>query len=74
MSLKHSFVHNPKESGYLPIVNKKRDGNGFADVIPTTNFIGNVRELISDVSNVAKAAGSVANATSKITQTKLTNF
>ena len=30
----------------LPIINKKRYGNGFADIIPSiTNFIGNNKEL-----------------------------
>ena len=53
----------------LPIINKKRYGNGLADIIPSiTNFIGNNKELISNVSNVAKAAGSVADASSKVTQ------
>ena len=53
----------------LPFINKKRYGNGLADIIPSiTNFIGNNKELISNVSNVAKAAESVADASSKVTQ------
>ena len=43
---------------HLPFINKKRYGNGLADIIPLiTNFIANNKELISNVSNVAKAAG-----------------
>ena len=64
---KHNF--STKEGGSLPILNKKRYGNGLADIIPAiSNFIGNNKELINNVSNVAKAAGSVADASSKVTQ------
>ena len=74
---KHNFIPIIKEGSsltfdaadQLPIIYKKRYGNGLADIIPTiTNFIGNNKELISNVSNVAKAAGSVADASSKVTQ------
>ena len=64
---KHNF--STKEGCSLPILNKKRYGNGLADIIPAiSNFIGNNKELINNVSNVAKAAGSVADASSKVTQ------
>ena len=53
----------------LPVINKKRHGNGIADIIPSiTNFIGNNKEFINNVSNVAKAAGSVTDASAKVTQ------
>ncbi len=53
----------------LPFINKKRYGNGLADIIPSiTNFMSNNKELISNVANVVKAAGSVADASSKVNQ------
>ena len=55
--------------GSIPIINKKRYGNGFADIIPSIiYFIGKFKELINNVSNLAKTAGSVADATAKVTQ------
>ena len=70
MPIIHEFEkQNFSIGGSLPIINKKRYGNGLADIIPSlTNFLGNNSELISNVSNAAKAVGSVANASSKVTQ------
>lgn len=70
MPIIHEFEkHNFTEKNNLPvIINKKRYGNGLADIIPTlTNIITN-KELISNISNVAKAAGSVADGSAKIIQ------
>ena len=71
MPIIHEFEeHNfTSKEGNLPIVNKKRHGNGIADIIPSiTNFIGNNKELINNISNVAKATGSIADASAKVTQ------
>ena len=69
----HNFTQ--KEGGSiltsldLPVINKKRYGNGIADIIPAiTNIIGNNKELISNVSNVAKTLGSIADASTKVNQ------
>ena len=69
----HNFTQ--KEGGSLltsldlPVINKKRYGNGIADIIPAiTNIIGNNKELISNVSNVAKTVGSIADASTKVNQ------
>ncbi len=61
----HNFAS--KQRREIPIIiNKKRQGNGFADILPSiTNFIGNNKDLIS---NVAKTTGSIADASSKVTQ------
>ena len=70
MPVIHDFEEqNLTIGGSLPITNKKRYGNGFADILPSlTSFLGNNSELIGNVSNAAKAAGNVASAYSKVTQ------
>ena len=70
MPIIHEFEEqNFKEGGSIPIINKKRYGNNFADIIPSiSNIVSNNKELLSNISNVAKAAGSVADASSKVTQ------
>ena len=53
----------------LPFINKKRYGNGLADIIPSiSNLISNNKELISNVYNAAKAIGRLGEASSKVTQ------
>ena len=70
MPIIHEFEEqNFKEGGTIPIINKKRYGNGFADIIPSiSNIVSINKELLSNISNVAKTAGSVADASSKVTQ------